>query len=118
MSRVDFKIDQLVPCQCGFKPDHFDIGYGRTPYDIYCPVCKKQSSMAKCKITGSHLNLIDYWNKHVSKLTKEEMLKEVEEACEQRKKEDPYNEYKVYTYYWTKDEGEELIKRCQYVNER
>lgn len=112
MSQVDFKTDELIPCQCGFKPDHYSIGYGRTPYDIYCPNCKKQSQFAKCQVTGSHYNLIDYWNKHVAGLTLEQMQQEVRDLNEEKKREDPYKEYKVYTYYWYEGKGAVLTKQC------
>lgn len=110
--QVEFKTDELVPCRCGFKPDHFTIGYGRTPYDVFCPVCKKQSVHAKCKVTNHHENAIDYWNKIVSKMTVEEINDELIALRKEKKEIDPYNEYKVYTYYWIKDEGEKLIKKC------
>ena len=103
---------ELDPCLCGFKPQHYTIGYGRTPYLIRCPECDKQTNFAKCKVTGSANNIIDYWNQHISKLTKDEMQKEVQEVKEERKREDPYNEYKVYTYYWTKNEGAVLYASC------
>ena len=72
-----FQTDELNACVCGFKPTHYSVAYGRTPYDVFCPNCKKQTTMAKCKITGHSSHVIDYWNKHISKLTKEELQHEV-----------------------------------------
>ena len=73
MCQVQFKTDELKPCRCGFKPDHYTVGYGQTPYDVFCPNCKKQTSFAKCKITGWNGNLFDYWNKHIAQMTLEEV---------------------------------------------
>ena len=109
---VEEKTDELVPCQCGFKPDHVSIGYSRTPYDVFCPTCKKQTQFAKCATTGHIGNAIDYWNNHVAKLTLEEMKEEYSSVKKDKLIEDPYNEYKIYQYYWYKGTGEELDKRC------
>ena len=106
-----FKTNEINPCKCGFKPEHYTITYGRTPYDIWCPNCEKQTSMAKCKVTGWHGNAIDYWNEHIANLTIEELEKEVTDLMKERKKKDPYNEYKSYEYYWVKDKGETFYGR-------
>ena len=79
----DWETDELIPCQCGYKPDHYSIYYSRTPYDVFCPVCKKQLNFAKCKVTGHHGNAIDYWNRHLAGLTLEQMEKEVEKFREE-----------------------------------
>jgi len=89
---VKFPTDELSPCICGFKPDHYEVGYGQTPYDIHCPECKKQTTMAKCKVTGWEGNVIDYWNKHISKLTLEQMKQECWEVRQERMLVDPYRE--------------------------
>ena len=98
-----FKTDELIPCICGFKPDHYNIAYGRTPYDIFCPNCKKQTTLAKCYITGWHGHLIDYWNKHIAKLTLKELENEFQEFRKERKKALAYDgEYEgcnSYEYY-------------------
>jgi len=109
----NFKTDELIPCVCGFKPDHYSIAYGSTPYDVFCPECKKQTNFAKCLITGWYGHLVDYWNNHIAGITLVEMEKEVQEFKEERKKALAYDgEYegcKSYDYYWVKDEGETLI---------
>lgn len=109
--RVDFKIDTLNPCICGFKPDHYSVGYGSTPYDIFCPTCKKQTARSKCLVTGWNGNLIDYWNKHLSNLTMEEIKQELLDFEKEKIEKDPYREYKVYEYYWIKDEGQVLFRK-------
>lgn len=40
--QVKISTTKLKSCLCGFKPDHVTIGYGRTPYDVYCPACKSK----------------------------------------------------------------------------
>ena len=111
---TEFKTDKLKKCKCGFKPNHYLVGYGSTPYDVFCPNCKKQTSFAKCEVTGWHGNVIDYWNKHISKLTLQELEKEVEDLRNEKQEKDPYNqEYDVYEYYWIKDKGEVLHTICK-----
>lgn len=106
-----FKTEEINPCICGFKPDHFSVYYGRTPYDIFCPTCKKQTTMAKCKVTNSHENVIDYWNEHISKLTKEDMEKETLEFRKEEKENTGYDGYKSYSYFWEKGNGPVLYKK-------
>lgn len=108
-----FKTNELKPCICGFKPDHYSVSYGKTPYDVFCPVCLKQLARAKCLVTGWHGHAVDYWNKHIAELTLEEMEEEVRIFNEERKKALAYDgEYegcKNYSYYWVKEEGEKLF---------
>ena len=70
---VKFDTDQLLPCMCGFKPDHYSVFYGPTPYEISCPSCKKHLGQAKCKVTGSPDNAIDYWNSHIRHITADQL---------------------------------------------
>lgn len=111
----NFKTDKLIPCVCGFKPDHYSVAYGKTPYDVFCPVCKKQTTFAKCLITGWHGNLIDYWNNHIAMMTLDEMEKEVQEFRKERKKvlafDGKFEGCEEYVYYWIKDKGETLYVR-------
>jgi hypothetical protein len=112
-ARYDHPTDQLVPCQCGFKPDHYSIYYSRTPYDVVCSNCKKQLNFARCKVTGHHMHVIDYWNKHLAALTKEEFDAEVAEFQEEREIAEA-NEgmrAKEYVYYWVAGKGPELYQR-------
>lgn len=37
----DFKCEDIEPCECSYKPDHYTVGYGRTPYYISCLNCGK-----------------------------------------------------------------------------
>lgn len=110
MCASTFKTDELIPCQCGFKPDSYKVYYGRTPYDVICPVCHKQTTMAKCKVTGCNGNVIDYWNSHIAKMTLAEMEAEAKEFYEeQKRKTSGFDGYDTYLYYWVKDQGEILI---------
>jgi|ERR1035437_1617287 hypothetical protein len=112
MCQVQFKTDELKPCRCGFKPDHYTIGYGQTPYDVFCPNCKKQTTLAKCKVTGWNGNLFDYWNNHIAQMTLEEIDHEVEELRKEQKANCGYDGYKVYEYYWEKGKGEIFFGKC------
>lgn len=109
--QVKFDTDELEPCQCGFIPDHYTVGYGRTPYDIYCPNCRKQTTFAKCKITGSKEHLFDYWNTVIRHMTLDEMHHEASEFIKiQKEKTTGYDGYNSYDYYWVKGKGEILSK--------
>jgi ribosomal protein L34E len=109
----DHPTDELVPCQCGFKPNHWSIYYSKTPYDIVCKNCKKQQAFAKCAITGHHENAIDYWNKHIASLTLKQMKKEIKDFNKEKKKiEDKnYQTAREYQYYWYKNKGEILYQK-------
>lgn len=109
--QVKIKSDEISPCLCGFKPEHVTLGYGRTPYDIFCPQCKKQASIAKCQCTGAMENIIDYWNVKISKMSNEDIKEEIKEFNSIRKLKDPYDEYNEYQYFWYKDLGEKLSIR-------
>lgn len=104
----DFKTDELEPCLCGFKPDHYSIYYGQTPYCIWCPDCKKQTNFAKCLVTGHHDNVIDYWNKHISKLTLSQVQEEVKLFLAEKEAKRREEQFKSYNYYWQKGKGEVL----------
>ena len=106
----EFKTSNLLECNCGFKPDRYSIYYGSTPYDVSCPFCKKQTTMAKCKVTGWAGNVISYWNEHIRHLTLEEMETEVEEFRKEQKENIGYDLYGYYNYYWYADKGEVLQK--------
>src|SRR5688572_11855072 len=111
--RYDYSTDELVPCKCGFKPDHYSIYYGQTPYDVWCPRCKKQLSFARCRVTGHHSHAIDYWNKHLFKLTIEELEAEVVEFEEERRVAEASEgmRAKVYAFYWEIGKGPVLYQR-------
>jgi hypothetical protein len=55
------KVEGLDKCQCGYQPDTVCIGYGRTPYDVWCPECSKQTNTYK-QIGGAVDNAIKFWN--------------------------------------------------------
>lgn len=111
--QYDWPTNELIPCQCGFKPDHYSIYYSSTPYDVYCPTCKKQLNFARCKVTGWHGHAIDYWNSHLAALTFEEMEEESRKFREERKKMEDREGARAreYAYYWEKDKGEVLYQR-------
>lgn len=58
--QIDKSTDKLLPCHCGHKPDHYSIGYGRTPYYVNCVPCGKLMS----GIGGWDTHVIDWWNYH------------------------------------------------------
>ena len=58
---ADIKTDELITCECGSKPDHYSIEYGRTPYMVVCPGCKKQTNRYR-QIGGLADNIIKFWN--------------------------------------------------------
>ena len=70
---VKIKTDELLPCLCGGKPTYYEIAYGRTPYIVFCPDCKKRNWRG---IGGSTMNIINEWNKNVRLKTKEDLSKE------------------------------------------
>ena len=109
MSIVTFETDELISCQCGFKPVHYSVYYGSTPYDVICPICQKQTTLAKCKVTGWSGHVIDYWNSHIAKMTLAEMQDEQKEFyLEQVRETGHRGGYTEYWYYWVKDKGEVL----------
>ena len=111
--QVDFKTDELIPCLCGFKPDHYSVSYGPTPYDVFCPECKKQASLfTKYKVSGSPSGIISYWNNHCAKMTKEELKIEYDEFKKEQEKETGSDGYVVYQYYWNSDGTTQLVKHC------
>ena len=109
---VDIKTDELLPCLCGFKPDHYSIAYGSTPYDVFCPNCKKQFTFSKYAVTGNKENAIHYWNNYIRLKTIEEIEFDYEHAKGERKAEEDENycRAKVWQWYWSVN-GEELIVR-------
>lgn len=58
MSLVKIPTDQLLPCHCGFKPDHYSISYGSAPYCVFCPECKRQID----GVGGESGAIIPWWN--------------------------------------------------------
>lgn len=78
---VEIKTDLLLPCLCGYKPDHYKIAYGRKPYFIWCPVCQKQNWKS---LGDLPINIINKWNNNVRIKTVEE-LKIQSEADYQKK---------------------------------
>lgn len=109
----EFKTDDLKPCRCGFKPNHYSVYYGNTPYDIWCPNCKKQITSTKCEVTGWYENAIDYWNSHLADMTIEEIKTEYQDFLEEKRKveEKSYQRAREYQYYWEKGKGAVLYQR-------
>lgn len=61
--QIDVKTDKLLPCHCGKKPDHYSIGYGRTPYYVNCVDCIPRTKyVGGCG--GYEGHIIDWWNYH------------------------------------------------------
>ena len=68
MTIIDEKTDRIEPCQCGFKPDHYSIGYGRTPYSIHCQSCRKSLH------GGCDDRIFDLWNAHVRQSERRDIM--------------------------------------------
>lgn len=58
---IDEPTDEILPCECGFKPTSYAIAYGPTPYSIFCKGCRKSLHGG----TGSSSHFFGYWNKYV-----------------------------------------------------
>lgn len=71
----DHKTDELNPCVCGFKPQWYSVYYGRTPYDIFCPVCAKQT-INYLAFSGNNSTVIQFWNEVVSKTSVPQEIKD------------------------------------------
>ena len=56
--QVKHKTEKLNTCSCGHKPDHFWVGYSRTPYYMQCECGKRVDN-----IGGAFQNMVDAWNK-------------------------------------------------------
>lgn len=59
--QVKRQTDKLNRCECGHKPTHYNIGYSRTPYYVYCKCGKWVGD-----IGGAPQNIIDKWNESVT----------------------------------------------------
>lgn len=110
--QVERKTDELKPCLCGFKPDHVIIGYGSTPFSVWCPDCKKSTNFTKYEVTGCLDNIIDYWNIHVRATTLEDLKIEFKKSIKKRDKNCGYDGYKVYQWYWYSPNKQILDKRA------
>ena len=110
--QVDFQTDKLNSCNCGYKPDHYTVGYGSTPYSITCK-CGKNLYHAKCKITGGINNLIDYWNKIISVTSINKLRLERDSFLEQKEEmiREEGHTPREYQYYWYENKGEVLHKQ-------
>lgn len=56
--QVDVETDKLRECFCGYRPKYYTVGYGRTPYSVYCEGCGNKSGYRG----GIPQNIIDHWN--------------------------------------------------------
>jgi hypothetical protein len=54
----DFKSNDIMPCQCGYRPEFYTVAYGTTPYSIHCKNCKKSLHGGY----GSVDSFITVWN--------------------------------------------------------
>lgn len=61
--QLDIPNDKIKPCECGYKPDHFTIGYGRKPYSIACLGCGKSLHEG----TNDENIIIKAWNRDYRK---------------------------------------------------
>lgn len=60
---VDFPCICLAPCRCGFKPTSYSVAYGRRPYDVFCPTCRRQATSYCDGVGGYWWNIVWLWNK-------------------------------------------------------
>lgn len=111
-----FPTDELVPCMCGFKPDHYEVNYGPTPYIVFCHGCKRGTNFTLCEVSGSPLNIIDYWNNHVANKTKEELRAEVVAREKAKLRLETKNEQQIssYEYYWIAGKGKKLYVKYKW----
>lgn len=107
---VDVKTDELLPCKCGQEIKKYSVGYGHSPYIIFCPNCEKQTGLSPYLITGSISNLIDFWNNKLRLQTKKEITDEYKQFQKQRDKNRLENVQT--TWYWFKSNGK-YIKDVQ-----
>ena len=56
--QVDVPTSDIEPCECGYKPLRYSIGYGPNPYYITCCGCKKQLSGG----SGLAESFVELWN--------------------------------------------------------
>ena len=107
---VTNKTNSLNNCSCGNKIDHYSMGYGSTPYDIHCTSCKKNTNLSTIEVTGSDVNIIDFWNSHISIMNIDDIKLENEALNSKKKKELIKNEWKYYNFFWIKDKGITISK--------
>ncbi len=70
--QVDRPTNCLARCRCGFKPDHYSIGYGPRPYDVFCPTCRRQVTSYCDSLGGYWWNIVWLWDK-IAPLTDREV---------------------------------------------
>lgn len=61
----DIKLEPPLDCSCGNQIETYSLGYGRTPYGVYCWQCKLSLHDIMPSGVGYHLNhehAIEAWN--------------------------------------------------------
>ena len=61
--QIDKPTNTIRPCECGYKPKHYSIGYGRTPYYISCFGCGKSLHDGADDVA----TIINAWNRDYRK---------------------------------------------------
>ncbi len=59
--QIESPCNDLNTCQCGHKPTHYSIGYGPTPYSVFCSSCNKSTNRYR-SLGGHHSSIISFWN--------------------------------------------------------
>ena len=103
--QVTEKTDKLNNCSCGNSIDNYTIGYGRTPYVIHCIDCKKHTNLSEIKVTGSPLNIIDFWNRKISTISIECIKSENSKLMNKKRNQNVKNEWNYYDFFWVDKKG-------------
>jgi hypothetical protein len=61
--QIDKQTDKIKPCECGYKPEYYSIGYGDAPYYISCIGCGKSLHDGKDDVN----TIINQWNRDYRK---------------------------------------------------
>lgn len=56
--QIDKLCKEILPCECGYRPTHYSVGYGRFPYYISCLGCGKSLHKGQ----GYVGNFVKLWN--------------------------------------------------------
>ena len=56
--QIDRPSEEIKPCECGYKPKFYSIGYGSNPYYIACLGCRKSLHNGQ----GNIKTFIKLWN--------------------------------------------------------
>lgn len=83
----------LKRCVCGNKPKTITIGYGSTPYDVFCKKCFRQCNRF-INVGGPLVNMVKVWN-----IQADLWPGEVHEALQDYQEPGRYNQTNYYDEY-------------------